>query len=98
MTNLQSGVPILGDLPLLKDTYYSIELYAEHFVPDKNRTMNFYLEEDVYWDKETDSWEWVFGRQEEFWVVRSDVKKGDGSETGDAGKDDGRGGKFRVQY
>jgi hypothetical protein len=78
MTNLQDSVPILGDLPLLKNTYYSIELYAEHFVPERNRTMNFYLEEDVHWDNETKSWEWVWGRQEEFWVIRSELEKEEG--------------------
>ncbi|KAI1818635.1 xaa-Pro aminopeptidase family enzyme [Poronia punctata] len=71
MTNLQDGVPVLGDMPLLKDTYYSIELYAEHFVPEKNRTLQFAQEEDVYWDVKTGSWEWVYGRQEEFLLIRS---------------------------
>ena len=62
MTNLQEGVPVLGELPLLKNTYYSIELYAEHFVPEKNKILRFLQEEDVYWDEEAQDWKWVYGR------------------------------------
>jgi len=78
MTNLQSGVPVLGDLPLLDNTYYSVELYAEHYVLERDETLNFYQEEDVYWDRETGKWEWVWGRQEEFHVIRSDGENGYG--------------------
>ncbi|OTA58923.1 hypothetical protein K449DRAFT_385475 [Hypoxylon sp. EC38] len=71
MTNLQDKVPVLGDLPLLKNTYYSIELFAEHFVPERNRSIVFPQEEDVYWDDATSSWKWVYGRQEELLLIKT---------------------------
>ncbi|EME47534.1 hypothetical protein DOTSEDRAFT_31955 [Dothistroma septosporum NZE10] len=71
MTNLQDGVPFLGDLELLKQMYYSVELYAEHFVPEVNDTFNFFLEEDVSWIRKTGQFDWVYGRQENFHLIRS---------------------------
>ena len=76
MTNLQDGVPVLGDLPLLSNTYYSIELLVRHFVPERNATWSFPLEEDITWDfdqatKSASPWKWAFGRQERFHLVRS---------------------------
>ncbi|CAK7223691.1 hypothetical protein SBRCBS47491_005293 [Sporothrix bragantina] len=69
MTNLQDGVPVLGDLPLFANMYYSVELMAELSVDEANATMVFPLEEDVYWDAETGAFEWVYGRQEQFHLV-----------------------------
>jgi hypothetical protein len=74
MTNLQSGVPHLGEIPLLSHTYYSVELYAEHFVEEYNATMNFYQEEDVYWKEKKggkDVWEWVWARQDKFHLIET---------------------------
>jgi hypothetical protein len=76
MTNLQSGVPILGDLTLLDNTWYSVELYVEHFVPERNSTYNFYLEEDIYWDVGKEEWSWVWGRQEEYHLIRTPAREG----------------------
>ena len=69
MYDLQEGVEALGDLPLLPDMYYSIELFAEHEVRS-GETLRFFLEEDVYWDEKSESWEWVYGRQEKFHLIR----------------------------
>ncbi|EPE04518.1 xaa-pro aminopeptidase family enzyme [Ophiostoma piceae UAMH 11346] len=69
MTNLQDAVPVLGDLPLLANMYYSVELLAEVFVDEYNATMTFPLEEDIYWNSATSTWEWVYGRQEKFHLV-----------------------------
>ncbi|KAK7916840.1 hypothetical protein PG985_010448 [Apiospora marii] len=75
MTNLQEGVPVLGKLPLLKDTYYSIELYAEHFVPERNMTIKFPQEEDVFWNETAGVWEWVYGQQTELILVYTKEEK-----------------------
>jgi hypothetical protein len=72
MTNLPHNVPVLGDIPILPQTYYSVELFASRFVPEWNETVDFLQEENVYWSDETRGWEWVWGRQERFHLVRSE--------------------------
>lgn len=69
MTNLQDKVPVLGDLPLIDNTWYSVELLVEHFVPEINATVQFPLEEDVYRTSEG-TFEWVYGRQEKYHLVQ----------------------------
>lgn len=71
MTNLPFEVPVLGDLPILPQTYYSVELFATYFVPEWDGKINFLQEEDVYWSDMTQGWEWVWGRQEIFHLVRA---------------------------
>ena len=55
------------------NTYYSVELYAQHFVPEHNTTLTFYLEEDIYWVNEKTGWDWVYGQQKEFHFVKPPV-------------------------
>lgn len=62
-------VPVIGELPLLPHTYYSIELYAYHFVEDRNETIRFRIEENAHWDENSHSWVFVRGRQERFHLV-----------------------------
>jgi len=71
MTNLQDGVPVLGDLKILAKSYYSIELSATHYVPSWGVDVSFMQEEDVYWSEKSKKWEWVKGRQEKFHLVRT---------------------------
>ncbi|KAF8974174.1 hypothetical protein BDZ97DRAFT_1899933 [Flammula alnicola] len=67
--NLPQYVPVLGELPILPKTYYSVELYAYHFVLERNVTMRFAQEENVAWSEKSQSWEFVHGRQEKFHLI-----------------------------
>jgi hypothetical protein len=62
-------VPVYGELPLLPNTFYSIELFASHFVPERNETLRFMLEDNAYWDQGTKGWKFVRGRQERYHIV-----------------------------
>ncbi|KAB5584965.1 hypothetical protein GE09DRAFT_10229 [Coniochaeta sp. 2T2.1] len=72
-TNLQDGVPVVGDLPVIANTFYSVELGVYHFVPEKNATLFFALEEDVRYD-EGQGFNWVYGRQTKFHVIKTPKK------------------------
>ncbi|KAG6910947.1 hypothetical protein DXG01_006001 [Tephrocybe rancida] len=67
--NLPAEVPVLGELTILPNTFYSIELHAYHFVPEMNQTLKFRQEEDARWVAETGKWEFVRGRQEKFHLI-----------------------------
>ncbi|KAJ3564835.1 hypothetical protein NP233_g8030 [Leucocoprinus birnbaumii] len=67
--NLPEFVPIIGELLLLPHTYYSIELYAYHFVKERNETIRFRIEENAHWDDNSHSWLFVRGRQERFHLI-----------------------------
>ena len=67
-------MPVLGELPILPNTYYSIELYAYSFVPERNETLRFRVEENAYWVAETQKWEFVYGRQEWFHLVNGSAR------------------------
>lgn len=75
-TNLPEYVPVLGELAILPNTYYSIELYAYHFVPQRNETLRFRQEENAYWDARTGSWKFVRGRQEKYHLVDGRKRSG----------------------
>lgn len=63
----QDGVPGKGDYPLYKNTAHSIELNAEVFIPEWNRSIRIMLEEDAIFDgKET---RYIDGRMEEFYLI-----------------------------
>ncbi|HET7620843.1 MAG TPA: M24 family metallopeptidase [Gemmatimonadaceae bacterium] len=69
MTDYQQGVPGSGDYPFHSNTWYSIELNATHRVPEWGGTpVRFALEEDAMLTD--DGWEWVLGRQSDFYLIR----------------------------
>lgn len=63
----QGGVPGKGDYPLYPNTAHSIELNAEVFIPEWNRSILIMLEEDAIFDGEN-VW-YIDGRAEEFYLI-----------------------------
>lgn len=66
----QQGVPGRGDVPLLPNTWYSIELQASSKVPEwGNQVVRSAQEEDVFID-EKGNVNWVLERQTTFHIIR----------------------------
>lgn len=66
----QEGVPGRGDVPILPNTWYSIELQATSPVPEwDGQPVRMALEEDAYIDADGVR-RWVLHRQEHFHLVR----------------------------
>lgn len=63
----QGGVPGKGDYPLYANTAHSIELNAEVYVPEWDRSIMMKLEEDAFFDG-SDTY-YIDGRMEEFYLV-----------------------------
>lgn len=55
---------------MIANTFYSIELGVWHFVPERNATLFFPLEEDVRFD-DGRGFNWVYGRQTKFHVIKT---------------------------
>ena len=75
-TNLPEHVPVLGELPILPNTYYSIELYAYHFVAERNETIRLRVEENAHWVDDERGWEFVYGRQERYHLINGTQPSG----------------------
>jgi len=63
----QEGVPGKGDYPLYPNTAHSIELNAEVYVPEWDRTVRIMLEEDAFFDG--DSIRYIDGRMKELYLI-----------------------------
>jgi Xaa-Pro aminopeptidase len=70
MTDYQEGVPIRGDYVFRPNTWHSIELNVTHAVPEwDNLAVRFALEEDAA-IMPGGGWDWVDGRQTEFYLIK----------------------------
>lgn len=70
MTDYQEGVPVRGEYSFRSDTWSSIELNVTHSVPEwDNAPVRFALEEDAAL-KEDGTWDWIDGRQTEFYLIK----------------------------
>ncbi|MCC7125695.1 MAG: M24 family metallopeptidase [Acidobacteria bacterium] len=69
MTDYQDGVPVRGDYVFRPNTWHSIELNGTHSVPEwDNLAVRFALEEDAA-IMPGGKWDWIDGRQTEFYLI-----------------------------
>lgn len=69
MSDYQDGVPVRGDYHFRANTWHSIELNARYDVPEwDGQSVRFALEEDAA--LLDGGWDWVDGRQTEFFLIR----------------------------
>jgi len=69
--DMQDGVPIRGDVKVRSNTWFSVELEATSAVPEWNgKLISFRQEEDVFIDENGKN-DWVYSRQDTFWIIRS---------------------------
>src|SRR5262245_1438949 len=70
MVDYQQGVPIRGDYMFYPYTWHSIELNATYKVPEwGGQAVRFALEEDAALMPDA-KWDWVDGRQSEFYLIK----------------------------
>lgn len=69
MTDYQEGVPVRGEYVFQPHTWHSVELNVRYKVPEwDGQEVRFALEEDAALMPE--GWEWIDGRQTEFYLIR----------------------------
>ena len=70
MADNQEGIKVRGDYTFRPHTWESIELNATHSVPEwGGQAVRFALEEDAVL-QENGEWEWIDGRQTEFYLIK----------------------------
>nr|XP_031857323.1 uncharacterized protein CI109_007271 [Kwoniella shandongensis]KAA5524395.1 hypothetical protein CI109_007271 [Kwoniella shandongensis] len=70
MANIQGSVPGGGQNKVLENYWTSVELSGDTYVPEWGIRQLFPLEEDVYWSPKTRTFEWVYGQQTEYHLVK----------------------------
>ncbi|KAK4689404.1 hypothetical protein P7C73_g695, partial [Tremellales sp. Uapishka_1] len=75
MTNLQKSVPGGGQNEILKDYWTSVELSGRTYIPEWGVEQVFPLEEDVYWSEDSQGFEWVYGQQVDFHLVKPNKRE-----------------------